>query len=54
MGITRPEVSALVCGEFSNLCERKLMNCLNRLGYDMVIKVRPATKRVKHLKLALV
>ncbi len=54
MGITRPKVSALLREEFSNLCERKLMDCLNRLGYDIVIKVRPATKRIRHLKLALV
>ena len=54
MGITRRKVSALLRGEFSYLCERKLMDCLNRLGYDIEIKVRPATKRVRHLKLALV
>ncbi len=53
MGITQPKVSALLRGEFSNLSERKLMDCLNRLGYDIEIKVRPATKRVGHLKLAI-
>lgn len=53
MGITQPKVSALLNGEFSNLSERKLMDCLNRLGYDIEIKVRPATKRVGHLKLAI-
>ena len=30
------------------------MDCLNRLGYGIVIKVRPATKRANHLKQALV
>ena len=53
-GITRPKVSALLRGEFSYLCERKLMDCLNRLGYGIVIKVRPATKRANHLKPMLV
>ena len=53
IGITQPKVSALLRGEFSNLSERKLMDCLNRLGYDIEIKVRPATKRVGHLKLAI-
>ena len=53
MGITQPKVSALLRGEFSNLSERKLMDCLNRLGYDIEIKVRPATQRVGHLKLAI-
>lgn len=32
MGLTQPKVSALLRGEFSNFSERKLMNCLNRLG----------------------
>jgi predicted XRE-type DNA-binding protein len=32
MGITQPKVSALLRGEFSNLSERKLMDCLNRFG----------------------
>ena len=53
MGITQPKVSALLRGEFSNLSERKLMDCLNRLGYDIEIKVRLATKRVGHLRLAI-
>ncbi len=53
MGITQPKVSALLGGEFSNLSGRKLMDCLNRLGYDIEIKVRPATKRTGHLKLAI-
>ena len=53
-GIIRPKVSALLRGEFSYLCERKLMDRLNRLGYDIVIKVRSATKRANHLKPALV
>ena len=54
VGITRRKVSALLRGEFSSLSECKLMDCLNRLGYDIVIKVRPATKRANHLKQALV
>ncbi len=35
-----------------DLSERKLMDCLNRLGYDIEIKVRPATKPVGHLTMA--
>lgn len=27
-------------GDFTNLSERKLMDCLNRLGYDIEIKGR--------------
>jgi len=41
--------SGIVTNAFS---ERKLMECLNRLGYDIEIKVRPAAKPIGHLTLA--
>ena len=44
MGVTQPKVSAMLRGDFSNLSERKLMDCLNRLGYDIEIKVKPAAE----------
>ena len=53
MGITQPKVSDMVRGDFSNLSERKLMDCLNRLGYDIEINVKPAAQPVGHLKLAV-
>ena len=53
MGITQPKVSGMMRGDFSNLSERKLMDCLNRLGYDIEIKVKPATAPVGHLVLAV-
>ena len=53
MGITQPKVSAMMRGDFSNFSERKLMNCLNRLGYDIEIKVKPAAEPVGHLTLAI-
>jgi len=40
-------------GDFANLSERKLMDCLNRLGYDIEIKVRPAVESIGHLTLAI-
>ena len=52
MGIPQPKVSGMMRGDFTNLSERKLMDCLNRLGYDIEIKVRPATEPVGHLTLA--
>ncbi|MDO8958817.1 MAG: helix-turn-helix transcriptional regulator [Rhodocyclaceae bacterium] len=53
MGITQPKVSDMMRGDFSNLSERKLMDCLNRLGYDIEIKVKPAADSVGHLMLAI-
>jgi predicted XRE-type DNA-binding protein len=32
MGIPQPKVSGMLRGDFTNLSERKLMECLNRLG----------------------
>lgn len=52
MGITQPKVSDMMRGDFSNLSERKLMDCLTRLGFDIEIKVRPAKAEVGHLVLA--
>lgn len=52
MGITQPKVSDMMRGDFSNLSERKLMDCLTRLGYDIEISVRPASADVGHLRLA--
>ena len=53
MGVTQPKVSDMMRGDFSNLSERKLMDCLNRLGYDIEIKVKPASNPVGHLMLAI-
>ena len=53
MGITQPKVSGMLRGDFANLSERKLMECLTRLGYDIEIKVRPAKKPLGLLKLAV-
>ena len=53
MGISQPKVSALLRGDFANLSERKLMECLSRLGYDIEIKVKRTSGAAGHLKLAL-
>ena len=53
MGISPPKVSDMMRGNFANLSERKLMDCLTRLGYDIEIKVRPAKTEMGHLMLAL-
>jgi len=51
MGLTQPKVSGLLRGEFSNFSERKLMDCLNRLGYDIEIRVRETAEPIGHLVL---
>ena len=52
MGITQPKVSDMMRGDFANLSERKLMDCLTRLGFDIQISVRPAKADIGHLMLA--
>ena len=52
IGITQPKVSDMMRGNFSNLSERKLMDCLTRLGYDIEISVRPARAEMGKLMLA--
>ena len=53
MGISQAKVSGLLRGDFSNLSEQKLMGCLNRLGYDIEIKLIPVVKPVGHRSLAV-
>ena len=52
MGVTQPKVSDMMRGDFTNLSERKLMDCLTRLGYDIEISVRPANAAVGQLMIA--
>ena len=53
MGITQPKVSDMMRGDLSNLSKRKLMDCLNRLGYAIEIKVKPASAPAAPWKLAI-
>ncbi len=53
MGISQAKVSSLARGDFSNFSEQKLMSCLNRLGYDIEITVKPAVREVGRRKLAV-
>lgn len=53
MGIPQPKVSGMMRGDFSNLSERKLMDCLTRLGYDIDIRVRPAAEALGALTLTV-
>jgi predicted XRE-type DNA-binding protein len=53
MGIPQPKVSAMLRGDLTNMSERKLMDCLNRLGYDIEITVKATDDLVGHLTLAV-
>ena len=53
IGLPQPKVSGLMRGDFSNFSERKLMECLSRLGYDIEIKLSPAANPVGHRSLAI-
>lgn len=53
MGLTQPNVSDMMRGDLSNLSERKLMDCLTRLGYNIEIKVKPSKEPIGHLLLAV-
>ena len=53
MGISQSKVSGLMRGDFSNLSEQKLMECLSRLGYDVEIRLRPAAKSMGRRTLAV-
>jgi predicted XRE-type DNA-binding protein len=53
IGISQAKVSGLMRGDFTNLSETKLMECLNRLGYDIEISLRPARKTIGERTLAV-
>jgi predicted XRE-type DNA-binding protein len=53
MGISQAKVSAMYKGDFRGLSERKLMDCLARLGYDIRITAQPAAAGVGHLSFAM-
>jgi predicted XRE-type DNA-binding protein len=53
MGISQAKVSGLLRGDFSNLSESKMMECLNRLGYDIEIKLKLAKRAVGQRTLAI-
>lgn len=53
LGLTQPKVSRLLKGEFRGVSERRLLNCLTRLGQDVeiVVKAAPRTRDTGHLSI---
>jgi predicted XRE-type DNA-binding protein len=44
LGFSQPKLSNLLRGQFRGVSEKKLMDCLTRLGRDIEIVVRPAPR----------
>jgi predicted XRE-type DNA-binding protein len=44
LGLTQPKLSRLLRGQFRGFSERKLMDCLTRLGRDVQIVIKSAPK----------
>ncbi|GHU31579.1 hypothetical protein AGMMS50256_20280 [Betaproteobacteria bacterium] len=53
MGISQAKVCAMNKGDFKGLSERKLMDCLTHLGYDIKITAEPAAQDVGRLSFAV-
>lgn len=49
MNLPQARVSALYNGKFFNISEKKLLDCLNRLGYDIEIGIKPSGQRIGDL-----
>lgn len=50
-GITQFKVSDMMRGDFKNLSECKLMDCLTLLSCNIEVSVRPAKNEIGHLML---
>ena len=44
LGLTQPKLSGILRGHFHGVSERKLIDCLNRLGHDVEIVVKQPRK----------
>lgn len=54
LGLTQPKLSRLLRGQFRGFSERKLMDCLTRLGRDVQIVIRAVPRRRTHGSLSVV
>lgn len=52
MGISQDKIFNLLRGNFSRLSEKKLMDCLINLGFDIKISIKPSTTSIGHLMIA--
>jgi predicted XRE-type DNA-binding protein len=54
LGLTQPKLSRLLRGQFRGFSERKLMDCLTRLGRDVQIVIRTVPRRRTYGSLSVV
>ena len=54
LGLPQPKLSGILRGQFRGVSERKLIDCLTRLGRDVEIVVREAPRRRAGGKLTVV
>jgi predicted XRE-type DNA-binding protein len=53
LGLTQPKVSALLKGRFRGVSERRLLECLTRLGRDVHIVIKPTPRSRPNGRLTL-
>jgi predicted XRE-type DNA-binding protein len=44
LGLRQPRISAMLNGRFRGISERRLLDCLTRLGRDVQIVIKPAPR----------
>ena len=54
LDLPQPKVSAILRGNFRGISERRLMDCLTRLGNDVQVVVKPAPRTRHHGKFTVV
>jgi predicted XRE-type DNA-binding protein len=54
LGLTQPKLSRLLRGGFRGVSERRLLDCLTRLGRDVEIVVKERPRSKDHGKLTVV
>ena len=53
LGFSQPKLPNLLRGQFRGVSEKKLMECLTRLGRDIEIVVRPAPRSRREGKITV-
>ena len=47
LGMTQPKLPGLLLGQFRGISETKMLECLNRLGSDVLIVIRKASRSIE-------